>query len=244
MEIVFGMIIILVAGFVQGLTSFGLSIVAIPFLARIIPLQEIVPTIIVLALLTNTLVLFHARKEIQFKKYTLLVLMGILFLPVGVFSLTYLNPDYLKLFFGVLITGFSLLLIFKKTFPIKREKIGYIITGSLSGFLNGSLSLSGPPVVLFLSIQGVNKDTFRANITLYFMILNIIATGIFIANGMMNRVVFDRILYFAPALVAGVVAGIMASKKLKDESFKKVVLVSLLLLGAWTTINTLTNIVG
>ncbi|MCL2374697.1 MAG: sulfite exporter TauE/SafE family protein [Treponema sp.] len=243
MEILFGMIVILIAGFIQGLTSFGLSIVAIPFLARIIPLQEIVPTIIVLAMITNALVLINSRKEIQFRQFTLLVLMGVLFLPVGVFSLTYLNPNYLKLFFGVLITGFSLLLVLKKTFPIKHEKIGYVITGALSGFLNGSLSLSGPPVVLFLSIQGVNKDTFRANITLYFMILNIIATGIFLANGLMNRIVIDRILYFAPALVVGVVGGIVASKKLKDEAFKKLVLVSLLLLGVWTTISTFINLV-
>ena len=239
MEIVFGMIIVFAAGFIQGLTSFGLSIVAIPFLVLLFPLQEVVPTIIVLALITNTLILISARTQIRFKKFRLLVVMGILFMPVGIHSLTYLNPLYLQLCFGILISVFTLLLIMKKTFPIKREKIGYTIAGALSGFLNGSLSLSGPPVVLFLSNQGIDKETFRANITLYFLILNIIAIGLFLWSGLLNIVVVERLRFLAPALVTGVLAGILISKKLKEEAFKRVVLVLLLISGVWTTISTL-----
>jgi len=244
MEVVFGMLIILASGFIQGLTSFGLPIIAIPFLTRIIPLQEVVPTIIVLAVLTNAIILISARKEIKFKKFVPLTLMGILFLPIGAYLLKYMNSDYLKLGFGIIITVFSLLLIFKKTFPIKNEKIGYIVTGSLSGFLNGSLSSSGPPVVLFLSNQGVAKDTFRANMTLYFLILNIIAIALFLATGLLNRVVAERILYLAPALAIGVFTGIRISKKLGDETFRKVVLVLLLISGVWTTISTLASFVS
>ncbi|MCL2381793.1 MAG: sulfite exporter TauE/SafE family protein [Treponema sp.] len=244
MEIIFGMIIILVAGFIQGLTTFGLSLVAIPFLILIIPLQQIVPIIVVLALLTNSLVLYNARKNISFKKFIPLLLAAILFLPVGAHSLRYMNTDYLKLVFGILVTGFSLLLIMKKTFPIKHEKAGYMATGSLSGFLNGSLSISGPPVVLFLSIQGVSKDAFRANITLYFMILNTVTVAIFLAHGLLNRAVFEQILYLAPALVVGVLAGIRVSRNLKDETFKKVVLILLVATGVWTTISTLVTLAG
>ena len=243
MEIVFGMLIIFVAGFIQGLTSFGLSIVAIPLLIRLFPLREVVPIIVVLALLTNTLVLLSARKEIKFKKFIPLVLMGILFLPVGAYSLNHLNSDYLKLCFGIFITVFSVLLILKKTFPIKHEKIGYVVTGSLSGFLNGSLSLSGPPVVLFLSNQGIDKGTFRANITLYFLILNVIAVAVFLENGLMNRLAGERILYLAPALVIGVLTGIKISKRLGDETFRKVVLILLLISGIWTTLSTLVNFI-
>jgi uncharacterized membrane protein YfcA len=244
MEIVFGMIIVLIAGFIQGLTGFGLSIVAIPFLLLLFPLQEIVPSIVVLALLTNSLVLVPARREVQFKQFKLLVVMGILFMPVGVYSLRYLNPDYLQLCFGILITVFSLMLILNKTFPIKREKIGYTIAGAFSGFLNGSLSLSGPPVVLFLSNQGVKKETFRANLTLYFLILNVIAIAIFSAVGMLNAVIFERVLFLAPALVIGVLSGIKASTKIKDKAFRMFVLLMLIISGVWTTISTSIRLIG
>ena len=244
MEIVFGMIIVLIAGFIQGLTGFGLSIVAIPFLLLLFPLQEIVPSIVVLALLTNSLVLIPARREVQFKQFKLLVVMGILFMPVGVYSLRYLNSDYLQLCFGILVTLFSLMLILNKTFPIKREKIGYTIAGAFSGFLNGSLSLSGPPVVLFLSNQGVKKETFRANITLYFLILNVITIAIFSATGMLNTVIFERILFLAPALVIGVLFGIKVSKTIKDNTFRMFVLVMLIISGVWTTISTSIRLIG
>jgi len=136
------------------------------------------------------------------------------------------------------------LLILKKTFPIKHERIGYAIAGSLSGFLNGSLSLSGPPVVLFLSIQGVNKNTFRANTTVYFMILNIITIAIFLANGLLNQAVFEKTLCFIPPLFIGVFAGIKAFKKLKEELFRKIVLILLLVSGTYTTISTLIGLMN
>jgi len=243
MEIVFGMIVILFSAFIQGLTGFGMSIVAMPFLLRIMPLKEIVPVIIVLALFTNIYFLISFRKSIRFRKFVLLTAASLLFLPLGAYSLKHLNPDYLKLIFGILVTGFSLLLILKKTFPIRHEKSGYAITGALSGFLNGSLSLSGPPVVLFLSMQGTAKDTFRANITVYFMILNFVTMLVFLGNGLLNVVVFEKTLYFMAALIIGVFAGMMAFKKLKEEVFKRVVLMLLLLSGVWTTITTLMDLV-
>jgi len=190
------------------------------------------------------MILITSGKKPEIKKFGLLILMGILFLPVGVFSLRYFNPSYLKLFLGVFITGFSLLLVLKKTFPIKHEKIGYSITGSLSGFLNGSLSMSGPPVVLFLSIQGTAKETFRASINLYFLILNVVTVLLFFSNGLLNRVVLGRILHLSPAMIIGVLAGILVCKKVNDEVFRRLVLIMMIFVGAWTTISTLASLIG
>ena len=243
MEIILGMIIILFAAFIQGLTSFGLSMIAVPFLIKIFPLKEIVPIIVFLALLTNIPIIISSRKVIRFRNFGVLIIMGILFIPAGVYSLKYFSSDYLKLFFGILITGFSLLLIFKKTFPVKHEKIGYALAGSLSGFLNGSLSLSGPPVVLFLSNQGINKNTFRANIAAYFLLLNIITIILFLANGLLNEVVFGKIIYLALPLYIGVFAGIKAFKKMKEEVFRKIVLIILFASGLWTTISTFISMI-
>ncbi|MDR0513083.1 MAG: sulfite exporter TauE/SafE family protein [Treponema sp.] len=243
MEIIYGMVIVAVSGFVQGVTGFGLSIAAIPFLILLFPLREIVPSIAVLAIITNCLVLIPARREVKFKKFRIMVLMSVLFTPLGILSLQHFNQYYLKLIFGVLITFFSLMLIFKKTFSMKNEKAGYTITGIISGVLNGSLSISGPPVVLLLSNQGIEKETFRANISLYFFILNVITIAIFLINGMLNMVIFERLIFFMPALFVGALLGIKISKKVKNETFGKLVLVLLIFSGVWTTISTLSNLI-
>jgi len=237
------LLVIFTAAFVQGLTSFGLTLVAVPFLLRIMSLQEIIPIMVILSLLINTYMLIGSRKQLKFKKFKLLVLAGILFLPVGTFALKYLEANYLKLGFGILVSAFAFLLMLKKTFPIQREKTGYIVTGMLSGFLNGSLSSSGPPVALFLSMQGTDKNTFRANITLYFLILNVITIGLFVANGLLNLAMFGKALSLAPALLSGVFVGSKLFKVIGEAAFRKLVLVVLIASGVWTTVSTVLQMV-
>jgi uncharacterized membrane protein YfcA len=244
MEIIIGIAIVSIAGFVQGLTSFGFALISVPFFIIIIPLKETVPIVVFLSLCTNIFIICNCIKEIKIKKIWLLILPSVIFAPIGVYSLKFINSDYLKIFFGIIIIIFSVLLIFKKSFPIKNEKIGYTLTGSLSGFLNGSLSLSGPPVVLFLSNQGIKKNSFRANITFYSIILNSITIGTYLANGLLDKIIFEKILYLIPAMLLGVFTGIKISKKLNEALFKKITLILLILTGIWTLINAVKNIKG
>ena len=236
--IIFGSIIVLIAGFFQGLTGFGFSIIAVPFFLKIISLQEIVPILVILSICTNFLIFFDCFRKLQITKNWILVLFGVLFVPFGSYSLLYLNPDYLKLFFGIIVIIFATLLFLNKSFSIKNEKIGFGVAGALGGFLNGCLSISGPPVVLFLANQGIEKDSFRANITFYFIVLNIIAIMTYLQNGLLNTVIFEKVLYFIPAMFLGGFVGIKISKKLNEKLFRKIALLLLILSGVWTIAGT------
>jgi len=46
------------------------------------------------------------------------------------------------------------------------------------------------------------------------------------------------------ALLSGVLAGVMAFKKLKEGLFRKMVLIIVLISGSWTIISTLMDILG
>lgn len=243
MEIIFGIIIVTIAGFVQGLTSFGFAMLSVPFLVNIFPLSVTVPIVVILSLSTNIIVIINCIKKVNIKKIWLLILSGVIFIPLGVHSLTILNPDYLKIFFGIIVITFTVLLILNKSFPIKNEKLGYTIAGSMSGFLNGSLSLSGPPVILFLSNQGIDKESFRANLSFYFIVLNSITTATYWANGLLTEVIFGKLLYFIPAALLGVFIGIKLCKKLDEVLFRKVVLILLIISGLLTMINAIRNLI-
>ena len=243
MEIIIGTLIVLIAGFLQGLTGFGFALISVPFLVKIITLKEAVPIVVVLSLCTNVAIIINCIKEIKIKKIWLLIITSIIFAPLGTYSLIYFNSNYLKLFFGIIIIVFSILLILDKSFAIKNERIGYGLTGSLSGYLNGSLSLSGPPVVLFLSNQGMSKNAFRANITFYSIILNSITIVTYLKNGLLNETFLEKIIYFLPAMLLGVLIGIKLSKKIDEKLFKKVVLILLLISGLWTIISTIENMI-
>lgn len=62
--IVPGVLIILLAGFVQGVTSFGFALISLPLLTLFLPLQQVVPLIVILSLLTNIAILFNCYKHV------------------------------------------------------------------------------------------------------------------------------------------------------------------------------------
>ena len=243
MEILLGALIVLFSGFVQGLTGFGFSLIAVPFFLKVYPFRESVPLVAILFLVTNLLIVFSCIKYIDIKKFRLLFLTSIVFVPIGSYSLLYINPAYLKIVFGIIVLFFSVLLFFKKAIPIKNEKIGYAVTGSLSGFLSGSLAIGGPPAVIFLSNQGIEKNVFRANLTFFLLILNSLSIGTHVVNGLLDSVIFGRILYLIPSLLIGVFLGIMLSKKVNEAVFKRITLILLFFTGLWTIIYAIITLV-
>ena len=130
-----------------------------------------------------------------------------------------------------------------KSFPIKKEKLGYTIAGSLSGFMAGSVAAGGPPVILFFSNQGMSKNAFRANISFYFFAIGLVTIISHFVNGLFLTIVIEKILYFVPAALLGVISGIKISKRVNELFFKRVVLVVLIFLGMLIIISTIKEII-
>ncbi|WP_099519052.1 sulfite exporter TauE/SafE family protein [Paenibacillus sp. BIHB 4019] len=239
MFLIIGIFIVLIAGFVQGLTSFGFALVTMPFLVKMIPLQEVVPIVVILSLCTNIIVLLNSWQHVAIRKIWILILSSLLAAPLGTLLLVYLSADLLKGFTGILIIAFAVLLLSGKSFPIRNDKMAFIPIGMTSGLLNGSISLSGPPVALFLSNQGYSKNEFRANITVYGVILNMITIGTFFYSGLMTPKVMMYTSLFVPSVLIGVFIGIIAIKRLDDQLFKKLTLWLIILSGVWTILGSL-----
>ncbi|MFU1796897.1 sulfite exporter TauE/SafE family protein [Paenibacillus azoreducens] len=231
-------VVVMAAGFVQGLTSFGFALVAMPFLAKMIPFQEAVPIVVMLSLCTNLMVITGAWRHVDLKKIWILILSSLIAAPVGAYLLLLLDERLLKMFTGAFIVLIALLQLLGRTFPVKNEKLAFVPVGMLSGLLNGSISMSGPPVALFLSNQRTGKDTFRANITAYAIILNIITIGTYAYGGMLTSSVLTGSLWLIPSMFVGVLLGIKAIKRLNDQWFRKLALWVIMGSGIWTIVST------
>ena len=152
-------------------------------------------------------------------------------MPLGAHLLVIMNEDLLKIFIGsmILLFGILLLLGFRKQF--KNEKLAMLPVGMLSGLLGGSISISGPPIILFLSNQDVDKHTFRGNLAAYFFILNIFIIPVYYLNELLTKEVWNYSLTFLPGLLVGVIVGNLLSHKIKDDHFKKLTLILLIVMG-------------
>lgn len=229
--ITLGSLVIFSAGLIQGITSFGFSLFALPLLSIFIDFKLVVPMLVIYSLVMNSIILFKIRKYIKIKSITLLILFGILFTPIGTKILINVDENLMKMGVGLIVTITAISFYFGYKVKIKNEKLAYIQVGMLSGILNGSVSLSGPPVVLFLTNQGVEKQVFRATLTAYFWIINIITIFIFTAEKLITTQLIKFSSYLLPALIIGVFLGIRLGNKVKENTFKKFTTILIIITG-------------
>ena len=236
----FGFMIILLAALVQGITGFGFALIAVPLLSLFIPeIKSITPIIVGYSLVTNILIFCKSKNHVKLKEIMPLIIFGIIGTPIGTYILLFVNAKILKLTIGLIICVTATAMLKNYKIRIKNEKLSYGLVGILSGLLNGSIGLSGPPVVLFMTNQGIKKETFRANLSIYGIVTNIFALTTFILGGIINNTVVIYAINFFPALLIGSIIGIKFSTIISEKVFKKTTIYLITILGLYTVIATL-----
>jgi uncharacterized protein len=235
--VLIGTVIFLVSALLQGLSGFGFSILAVPLITLFIAPKTAVPILMIYSIIINLVVLYSARKSIDLKKIWILLLAGIIGLPFGAKLLVTLDGNILKIFIGIMILIFGTLLLFGFRKELKHEKIAMIPIGILSGLLSGSISISGPPIIIFLANKQLGKHSFRGNLALYFFLLNLFTIPVFFLNGLFTKEVLSYSITFLPGLVVGVILGNLLSHKVQEKHFKKFTLILLLIMGVLAVVS-------
>ena len=221
-ELGLAVLIITIAALTQGATSFGFSLIAVPLLGILYPLQLVVPVLIIYSLILNSVVLYHLRDHIQLRKILLLAIFGILGTPFGVHLLQALEEAALQLIVGITIVVVAAVNFSGYQFSVKNESASFIPIGFLSGLLNGSVSLGGPPIVLFLNNQKVKKQQFRGNLTLYFWILNLFSIPTYIFSGLITEEVLHYSGIMLPGLIVGTLLGVRVGNYVNEQLFRRI----------------------
>jgi uncharacterized membrane protein YfcA len=232
--------IIFLASFILGITSFGFALVAVPLLNLIFPLQVLVPVLIIYGVFINGLVLLPIYKHLDLRGMQYLVGAGILGVPLGTYLLLILDESILKIGIGIIIIISAWALYTGYRVNIKNEKLGNAVAGFTSGLLNGSLTMSGPPVILFYSNQNLEKQVFRANLAFYFTLTNIITLPALYWGGLLTPQVFQYSAAILPTVLLGAVGVILGSKvgtNMEGSLFKRLSLILIFMMGVLSIIS-------
>jgi uncharacterized membrane protein YfcA len=235
--VIFGTLIFFASALLQGLSGFGFSILAVPLITLLMPPKTAVPILMLYSIVINLVVLHSARKHIDIRKIWMLLIAGIVGLPFGAHLLVVLDGNVLKIFIGIMILIFGTLLLFGFRKDLKHEKIAMLPIGLISGLLSGSISISGPPIIIFLSNKQVGKQSFRGNLALYFFLLNIFTIPVFFLNGLFTKEVISYSITYLPGLIVGVIVGNLLSHKVQEQHFRKFTLILLLIMGVLAVVS-------
>lgn len=231
MTIFFTGMIILFSAMIQGATSFGFSLLALPLLGLFLNLKTIVPMLVFFSLIMNVIILVRLKMVPQIKSLLLMFVMAVLTTPIGVQLLKFMKEDTLKIIIGIVLILIAIAM--KRGFRVqmKDQNKSYAIAGILSGLLNGSVSLSGPPIVVMLSNENKNRDHFRSSLTTYFLLLNIVTVTLYVSGDLITWQSFKDQLVILPFLIIGTLLGTMLGSRINEDKFKAVVLNLLVIMG-------------
>lgn len=223
-----GLLTVAAAGVVSGVTGFGLSLVATPLLLLILPPRTVVPMMLVHGSLNNLMILLESGRSADLRRIWPLMLTGLLGVPLGAYLLVVCDVDALKALIGAAVALSALAFLAGLKVRVTRERLVSAPVGFVSGLLNGSTGMSGPPVILFFANQGMEKRVFRASLAAYFMALNLATIPAYAVGGLFTRQVLGYAALFAPALALGVLAGMRLALRVEEGLFRRVTLVVVL----------------
>jgi uncharacterized protein len=235
--ILFGSVVFFTSALLQGLSGFGFSILAIPLISFILIPKTSVPILLIYSIIINITVLASTRKALDLKKIWLLLLGAVIAIPFGTKLLIILPENIIRGFIGILILIFGTVLLSGLRIKFKRSKLIMLPIGFLSGILGASISISGPPIIIYFTSLETEKQEFRGNLAIYFFLLNLFTIPVYFMNGLFTGEVLRNTLIYLPALVAGVLTGNLISSKIKDSHFRLITLYLLLVMGITSIIS-------
>jgi uncharacterized membrane protein YfcA len=174
--------------------------------------------------LINISVLSREYKNVSPKRIGLLYAFAVLGILPGSMLLSRLSNGSVLLIIGTMIVVFSSFLLLGFRLNIKKEKAVFPLSLHQWHF-KWFGGLAGPPVVLFFANLGTDeKRAFRANLVLYFLLINAATLPVMAIRGVLVRDSFVLALILLPALFLGIFSGMKLFKYVSEPLFKKIAL--------------------
>ncbi|MDP3482428.1 MAG: sulfite exporter TauE/SafE family protein [Sulfuricella sp.] len=222
---------LLLAYFIRGITGFGSGLIAVPLLAHFLPLQFVVPFVLMLDFTASITLGGKTRKHIDWNELKPLLPFGAAGVMLGVALLIHMPREPLLVGLGifVLIFGVRNLLNIHGEKPISR--LWAIPAGLTGGTVGALFGTGGPPYIIYLSHRLKDKAELRATFSGLFIfdgglrLVSFLATGLLLQDGM-----FTALLAALPVMALGLYLGHRAHIGISSRQMLK--LIGVLLIGS------------
>jgi uncharacterized protein len=223
-----------VSAFVAGLSGFAFGLVAASIWLYILTPLQTATLIIAFGLIVQGYSVWKLRRSLSWGKLWPFLIGAAVGVPVGVTILTWANPAHVRAGIGIFLIIFSLYALFRPA--MKPITAGGAPVDAGVGFLNGILAgvtgLAGILVTIWCGLRGWPKDQQRT-------VFQPVAVAIFAmsavwlgAKSVISAETIRLFLFGFPVLFAGTWLGMKLYGRINEATFRKVVLVLVLLSGA------------
>lgn len=229
------LLIFFLANLIQGYTGFGMGIAAVTGLSLIGDIVQATILVNLVALITVTAVFGRLWRHAHWR-YIWPLLLGITITnPIGLgllktFGTT--HPGTVKRVLGVVIIAFAVWSLSGRSFKIEQMRwyVGLAV-GMLGGIAGGAFTMSGPPLVTYVYSLPIKRDELKASINACFIYSSSIRLVQLVVAGDITRGILGTFAWCLPAIVLGVVLGMVLSRGVGTERFRRTAWTAFAMMG-------------
>jgi uncharacterized membrane protein YfcA len=231
----------LCGGFVTGLAGFGTGLTALAFWLHVVNPVVAAALVVSCSVVAQAQSLYTVRRAITWGRAWPFLAGGIIGVPLGVASLQLVAPQTLKLFLGLFLIGYTVVMLGFRRFPTFAwgGRVADGMVGFGGGALGGLAGLSGPLPTIWCGLRGWSADAQRAVYQPFNLIILAIVLCTYITRGTMTVEIWRLVFMCIPATILGAYLGIRAYGHVNDQQFRVLVLCLLLVSGIVLTVSNL-----
>lgn len=220
-------------GFVNGITGFGAAMAAMPFVVQGMDLKTAVPACSLMVLVAGLEQGWRYRGFTDWSRVAPLLCGAVPGAFAGAFALRFLSPEYLKCALGIFLLCYALWgLFFEGAKPAAVDRRWGYAVGFLSTTFGTAFSFNGPPLAVYTTLSGWDKETSKAGLAAFFIITCVLMIGSQIIAGMHNLTTFSGLIVGTPCAILGAAFGFKISKRMGDAAYRNLLFVFLGATGA------------
>ncbi|MFN3716702.1 MAG: sulfite exporter TauE/SafE family protein [Thiobacillus sp.] len=185
-EVAVSAAILLAAYVIRGVTGFGSGLIAVPLLALFLPLQFVVPLVLLLDFTASLVIGGFNTRRVDWREVGWLIPFGVIGVVLGTRLLVSLPAKPML----IALAGFVCLFALRSLMGIMGDKPisrAWALPASLAGGMVGALfGTGGPPYVIYLSHRIRDKSDLRATFSAVFFVEGLVRIASFLLAGLLT----------------------------------------------------------
>jgi hypothetical protein len=220
------------AALVAGVAGFAFGLVAAAVWLHVLTPVQTASLIVAFGLIVQSVAVWKLRPALQWARLWPFLFGGALGVPIGVFTLSWMDAGTIRLGIGAVLIAYSGYVLVRPAMqPVKRGGAAADATvGLVNGILGGATGLAGMIVTMWCGVRGWPKDVQRTVFQPVGVAIFAMSAAWLGARGKIGRETILLFMIGLPALAAGTWLGLKLYGRLDESEFRKVVL--FLLLGS------------
>lgn len=198
----------LLAYIILGISGFGSALVTIPLLVHFMPLQVVVPLVVMVDFLATATTGLRFRADVEVAEMKMVIPPMIIGVLAGVTLLATLPKQATVILLGGFITGYGVYRLVSRPSARPLSRWWGIPTGFSGGLVGGLFGVGGPIYAAYMAARIQDSTRMRATLSAIFSFSTGFRLTVFVISGLMlQSEVWWAAAFLLPSMLIGLPIG-------------------------------------